>query len=62
MPDTLFIKQGRFDYICTLDNQLCLSVDSRTKLNNFAVKLRMQEASKERKQDSVEFGLYKLLI
>jgi hypothetical protein len=59
-PETLFIVDGKFDCLISLDKECCLTVDSKIQtnsLNSAAIKIKLQEAARERRLDTVEYGM-----
>jgi hypothetical protein len=56
IPETVFLKDGKFDFLVMQDKDLCLTLDTKIKLTSLNVKIRVQEAAKEKKEDVVEFG------
>ena len=59
MPDTVFFKEGKIDFVAQNDKEFCLSFDTKTKLNLFEVRKSLIKVSKERKADTVPLGIYK---
>jgi hypothetical protein len=61
LPDTLFIKDGKFDFISSLDRDCSLVIDKKTEKSNLQVRMRLEEAVRERRYDTVEYGMTKLI-
>jgi hypothetical protein len=59
MPDTVFFKEGKIDFVAQNDKEFCLSFDTKTKLTLFEVRKSLIKVSKERKTDTVPLGIYK---
>jgi len=59
MPDTVFFKEGKIDFVAQNDKEFCLSFDTKTKLTLFEVRKSLVKVSKERKADTVPLGIYK---
>jgi hypothetical protein len=59
MPDTVFFKEGKIDFLAQNDREFCLSFDTKTKLTLFEVRKSLVKISKERKSDTVQHGIYK---
>ena len=59
MPDTVFFKEGKIDFVAQNDKEFCLSFDTKTKLTLFEVRKSLIKVSKERKSDTVPLGIYK---
>ena len=59
MPDTVFFKEGKIDFVAQNDKEFCLSFDTKTKLTLFEVRKSLIKVSKERKADTVPLGVYK---
>lgn len=60
MPDTVFFKDGKIDFLAQNDRESCLAFDTKTKLTLFEVRKSLVKVSKERKSDTVKYGIYKL--
>lgn len=56
IPETVFLKDGKFDFLVMQDKELCLTLDTKIKLTSLNIKIRLQEAAKEKKEDTVEYG------
>ena len=56
MPETVFFKEGKIDFLTSTDKDLCLSLDVKTKLQNLEVRKKLQEIVKERLKDSENMG------
>jgi hypothetical protein len=59
MPDTVFFREGKIDFVAQNDKEFCLSFDTKTKLTLFEVRKSLIKVSKERKADTVPLGIYK---
>lgn len=60
MPDTVFFKDGKIDFLAQNDRESCLSFDTKTKLTLFEVRKSLIKVSKERKSDTVKHSIYRL--
>ena len=58
MPETLLIKDGRFDFLTHWDKEFCLSFDTKTKLTSIKVRVKLLEATKDRRLDCVQHGVH----
>jgi hypothetical protein len=56
MPETVFLKDGKFDFLVMQDKDYCLTLDTKIKLTSLNIKIRLQDAAKEKKEDTVEHG------
>ena len=61
IPETLFVKEGKFDFILQLDRDFCMNIDPKTKLTNLNVKIKLGDVVKEKKKDFMQYGFYKQL-
>ena len=59
MPDTVFFKDGKIDFLAQNDRESCLSFDTKTKLTLFEVRKSLIKVSKDRKTDNVKYSIYK---
>ena len=59
MPDTVFFKDGKIDFLAQNDRESCLSFDTKTKLTLFEIRKSLVKVSKERKSDLVKHGIHK---
>ena len=59
MPDTVFFKDGKIDFLAQNDRESCLSFDTKTKLTLFEVRKSIIKVSKERKGDTVKHGIFR---
>lgn len=62
MPETVFIKDGKFDSMVMCDKDFCLTFESnKLKMMNLKVRMKLVQAVRERKADSVSLGLHRLI-
>lgn len=57
MPDTLFCKDGMFDFILTNDKDWCMAIDSKTKLSAMKIRVKFYDVVRGRKRDCTNLGL-----
>jgi hypothetical protein len=56
IPETVFIRDGRFDFLTMLDRDFCICYDTKTKLESLAVRSKLMEMIKERRKDTEMYG------
>lgn len=49
MPDTVFFKEGKLDFLVQNDKEFCLSFDTKTKMTLFEVRKKLNDIVKERR-------------
>lgn len=52
MPETLFMKDGKFDFLTLLDKDYSLIIDSKFPLINLKVKNKVFDIIKERRKET----------
>jgi hypothetical protein len=62
MPETVFLKDGKFECVVQLDKDFCLSLDNKTKLSNLKVRVKLQDSLKERRMESGYLCMHKALM
>ena len=50
-PETVFIKEGKFDSIIQMDKDYCLVTDNKTQLINLKIRMKVADIVKERKRE-----------
>jgi len=57
MPETVFFKDdGKLNFVTTMDREGCLTMDNKVKLEYLAVRYKLIESVRERRQDSELYG------
>ena len=52
VPETIFFKDGKIDFMTSLDKEFCLQFESKIKLeNSLALRTKLSEAVKDRRKD-----------
>ena len=47
IPDTLFLRDGKFETYLALDKDFCLTTDSRNVHNQVKLRMRLEEAIRQ---------------
>lgn len=57
LPETVFFKDGKIDFMTSLDKDFCIQFETKVKLeNNLAIRTKLSEAVKERRKDQDRYG------
>ena len=57
IPDTLFLRDGKYDFILMNDQHFACSVDTKTKFTDIKIRVRLYECVRERKKDTERLGI-----
>ena len=61
MPETVFFKDGKLDFLTTTDWDYCINFDPKTKIEYIAVREKLALCAKERRNDTEIHGKLKAL-
>lgn len=62
MPETLFYREGKIDYVAALDKDFCLHVDPKRPMDRVSLEILFASKAKERRQDNTLFSMTKNLV
>jgi hypothetical protein len=62
MPETVFFKDGKVDYIVQNDRDWCLSQDVKTKYTYLEVNKKLPTIVMDRRKDTVFLGVTKAAV
>ena len=63
MPETVFFKDGKVDFITAIDKEGCLVLDTKTKLDSMlAIRKKISEIMRERRKDEELFSKEQALV
>jgi hypothetical protein len=62
MPETVFFKEGKIDFIVQNDRDWCLAQDVKTKYTYLEVNKKLPTIVQERRKDSVHLGVTKAAV
>jgi hypothetical protein len=62
MPETVFFKEGKIDFIVQNDRDWCLAQDVKTKYTLIEVNKKLPAIVQERRKDSVYLGVTKAAV
>lgn len=56
-PETIFLKDGKIDFMTSLDKEFCIQYETKIKLENtLALRTKLSEAVRERRKDQERCG------
>jgi hypothetical protein len=61
MPETVFFKDGKLDFLTFTDRDSCINFDPKTKMEYIAVRERLALCVKERRNDTEIHGKQKAI-
>ena len=61
VPETLFCREGKFDFILTNDREFCMAIDTKTKLTPIKLRVKFYDVVRERKRDTMPLGLSRII-
>ena len=57
IPETVFFKDGKIEFLSSMDREGCVNFDFKTKLDSFlSVRTKLGEIVKDRRKDKEKFG------
>lgn len=62
MPETVFFKDGKIDFIVQNDRDYCLAQDVKTKYTLLEVNKKLPAIVQDRRKDSVYLGVIKAAV
>ena len=52
MPETVFLKDGKFDTVVTMDKESCLQFDNKTNHINMQLRMKFEDIVRDRRKET----------
>ena len=52
MPETVFLKDGKFDSVVTMDKESCLQFDNKTNIINLQLRMKFEDIVRDRRKET----------